>query len=139
VGSTITLSGSTYTPNSTLTVTFDGAALSTSGTCTTDASGNLPASNTCAFTVPAKTAGSYTVTASDGTYSGSATFTVNSAISLIPSAGAGGSPAAVSGSGFAPFAPIAVTFDGSSVSLTASAGMPCTADASGSVGSSALT
>jgi flagellar basal body rod protein FlgG len=131
VGSTVLLSGSYYTPNSTLTVAFNGATLRTSGTCTTDASGYLLASNNCAFTVPATTAGSYTVTVSDGTYTGSATFTVIRAISLIPSAGPGGSAAAVSGSGFAPFARLALTFDGSSVPVTASGGIPCTADASG--------
>src|SRR5205085_1255358 len=102
VGSAVTLSGSNYTPNSTLTVTFGGAALRMSGLCTTDASGYLLASNNCAFTVPATTAGPHTVTASDGTYSGSATFTVIRAISLTPRAGVGGSAAAVSGSGFAP-------------------------------------
>ena len=133
VGSPITLSGSNYTPNSTLTVTFDEAALRMSGICTTDASGNLPASNTCAFTVPATTAGPHTVAVSDGTYSGSATFTVTRAISLSPRTGAVGSPAAVSGSGFAPFAPIAVTFDGSSVPTA------CTADAKGNVSFCAFT
>jgi hypothetical protein len=133
VGSTVLLSGSTYTPNSTLTVTFNGAARRTSGICTTDASGYLLASNNCAFTVPATTAGSYTVTVSDGTYSGSATFTVNPAIGLLPSAGPGGSLAAISGSGFAPFAPIAVSFDGRSVSTF------CTSNATGSISACAFT
>jgi hypothetical protein len=132
-GSLVTLSGSNYTPNSALTVTFNGAALSTSGICTTDASGYLLASNNCAFTVPATTAGSYTVTVSDGTYSGSATFTVNPAIGLLPSAGPGGSLAAVSGSGFAPFAPIAVSFDGRSLSTF------CTSNATGSISACAFT
>jgi hypothetical protein len=133
VGSPITLSGSNYTPNSTLTVTFDEAALRTSGICTTDASGNLPASNNCAFTIPAVPAGSYTVTVSDDTYSGSSTFTVNAALRLIPGAGPAGSSAAVSGSGFAPFSPIAVTFDGRSVDTS------CTANAKGSVNFCAFT
>jgi hypothetical protein len=133
VGSTVLLSGGNYTPNSTLTITFDEAALSTSGICTTDDNGNLPASNNCAFTVPAKAAGSYTVTVSDDTYTVSSTFTVNAALSLIPSAGPGGSSAAVSGSGFAPYSPIAVTFDGSSVETS------CTANAKGNLGFCAFT
>jgi hypothetical protein len=131
VGSLVTLSGSNYTPNSTLTVTFNGAALGTFGICTTDASGYLLASNNCAFTVPATTAGSYTVTVSDGTYSGSATFTVTRGISLIPSAGPVGSLAAVSGSGFTPRRTIALTFGGSSIPVTALGGTPCISDASG--------
>jgi hypothetical protein len=128
VGSAVTLSGSNFKPNSTITVTSDGATLSTSGSCTTDASGNLPASNNCAFTVPDETAGSYTVTvtASDGTYAGSATYTVTPAIDLTPSAGAVGSKAAVSGSGFAPNDIIALTFDGNSVPTS------CTTDVKGS-------
>jgi flagellar basal body rod protein FlgG len=132
-GSTVLLSGSNYTPNSTLTVTFDGAALRTSGICTTDASGNLPASNNCAVTVPATAAGSYTVTVSDGTYTGSSTFTVNPALRLIPSAGPAGSGAGVTGSGFAPFSTIAVTFDGNSV------GTSCIANAKGSISYCAFT
>jgi hypothetical protein len=132
-GSLVTLSGSNYTPNSTLTVTFNGAALSTSGICATDAGGYLLASNNCAFTVPATTAGSYTVTVSDGTYSGSATFTINPAVGLLPSAGPGGSLAAISGTGFAPFAPIAVSFDGRSLSTF------CTSNATGSISACAFT
>jgi uncharacterized protein (DUF2141 family) len=130
-GSTVTLSGSSYTPTTSLTVTFDGTRLKTSGLCTTDASGYLLASNHCAFTVPAVAAGLHTVTASDGTYSGSATFTVTRGISLSPSAGAVGSSVTINGSGFAPFDTIALTFDRSSVSVTASGVTACTTDASG--------
>jgi hypothetical protein len=132
-GSTVTLSGSNFKPNSTITVTFDGTVLSTSGTCTADAKGTLPASNNCAFTVPAETAGSYTMTASDGTYSGRATYTVIPAIDLTPSAGAVGSKAALSGSGFAPNDTITVSFDGSSVATS------CVADANGSFSSCTFT
>jgi hypothetical protein len=131
VGSTVLLSGSTYTPNSTLTVTFNGAARRTSGICTTDASGYLLASNNCAFTVPAVPAGYYTVTVSDGTYSGSATFTVTRSVSLTPRAGLVDSMAAVNGSGFMPYRAIALTFGGSNVPATALGGIPCTTDASG--------
>jgi hypothetical protein len=138
-GSTVTLSGSSYTPDSSITVTFDGTQLKTSGTCTTDASGYLPASNNCAFTIPATTSAPHTVTASDGTYSGSATFTVIRAISLIPSAGPVGSPGAVSGSGFTPHRTIALTFGGSSIPVTASGGIPCITDASGRFSACAYT
>jgi hypothetical protein len=123
VGSTITLSGSNYKAGSTITVTFDGEAVHTSGSCTTDASGKL---NNCTFTVPAATAGDHTVTVSDGTYSGTATYTVGPDLSLSPSAGSPGSGAAVSGSGYAPFGTITVSFDGSGVTTS------CTTDAKGS-------
>src|SRR5205085_6024597 len=124
-GSTVTLSGSNYPPNSTLSVTWEGSKLKTTGTCTTDASGNLPATNTCAFTVPATTAGSYDVTVSVGRSSGSASYTVNAAISLTPSEGSVGSGAAVSGSGFAPDSRIKVTIGDSHVETA------CTSDGNG--------
>jgi hypothetical protein len=127
-GSAVALSGSNFKPNSTITVTSDGAALSTSGTCTADDKDNLPATNACAFTIPAAPAGPHAVTASDGTYSGSATYTVKPAIDLSASAGAVASRDVVSGSGFAPNDIIAVTFDGNSVPTSAS----CTTDAQGS-------
>jgi hypothetical protein len=132
VGSTVMLTGSNYPPNSTLSVTWEDAKLKTTGTCTTDAKGNLPATNNCAFTVPATTAGPYDVTVSAGGLSGSATYTVSTAIGLSPSDGPVGSGAAVSGSGFAPNSPIKVTVGGSSVTLTGLGGaVPCTTDGDG--------
>src|SRR5205085_3202842 len=124
-GSTVTLSGSNYPPNSTLSVTWEGSKLKTTGTCTTDASGNLPATNTCAFTVPATTAGSYDVTVSVGRSSGSASYTVNAAIGLTPGEGSVGSGAAVSGSGFAPDSRIKVTVSDHQVETA------CTTDGNG--------
>jgi hypothetical protein len=129
VGSTITLSGSNYRAGRSITVKFDREEVHTSGSCTTDAGGKL---NNCAFTVPAATAGDHTVTVSEGPYRSTYTFTVSSTLSLSPSAGSPGSSAAVSGSGYAPFATITVTFDGSSVTLTGSGGTSCTTDRHGS-------
>jgi hypothetical protein len=136
-GSTVTLSGSNYAPNSGLTVTFDGTTLSTSGTCTADASGTLPASNNCAFTVPAATAGAHAVSVSDGTYAGTYAFTVtvDPALSLAPSAGAVGSTVVISGSGYAAGGTILLTFDGSTPPNTPA----CTADATGSFSNCAFT
>jgi hypothetical protein len=128
VGSTVVLSGSNYMPDSSVSVKFDGTPLSTSGTCTTDDKGKLPASNNCAFTVPAAAAGPHAVTASDGTHAGSATYTFIPAIDLSASAGAVGDKATVSGRGFAPNDIIALTFDGNSVPTSTS----CTTDATGS-------
>src|SRR5205085_1634643 len=118
--STAAVNGSGYAPNAPITVSFNGSSVATS--CTADASGHFSA---CTFTVPAAPAGTHPVTASDGTYSGITTFTVKPAISLTTSAGAAGSSAAVSGSGFQANTTIALTFDGSSVATS------CTANASG--------
>jgi hypothetical protein len=133
VGSTVKLTGSNYPPNTALSVTWEDTKLKTSGTCTTDAQGTLPASNNCAFTVPATTAGPYDVTVSAGKFSGSATYTVSTAISLTPGEGAVGSGAAVSGSGFAGGSPIKVTVGDHHVTLTALGGAaPCITDGNGS-------
>jgi hypothetical protein len=128
------LSGSNYQANDSLRVRIDGITLRTSGTCTADASGTLPATNNCAFTVPNVSTGPHTVTVSDGTYYGTATFRVSDgtwngtdspAISVTPSAGPVPGSAAVSGSGFTPDSRIALTIDGSSVSTD------CKTDADG--------
>src|SRR5947209_8589407 len=60
-------------------------------------------------------------------------YTINPAISLTPSAGAGGSSIAVSGRGFVPHGTITLRVDGSPVSTS------CTADASGSFSPCAFT
>src|SRR2546423_986576 len=133
VGSAVMLNGSNYTPNSTLAVRFDGSKVSTSGICTTDAKGNLPATNNCAFTIPATSAGPHAVTVSDGTYSGSATYTVNTALSVTPEAGPVASAAAVSGSAFAPYSPIKVTVGDSHVDTA------CATDAKGNLSYCAFT
>src|SRR5207248_633282 len=127
VGSAVTLSGSSYAPNSILTVTFDGAALTTSGICITDASGYLLESGRGSCSERATTAGLHTVTASDGTaYSASAIFTVSPtiftvipaiyavtpAISLNRIAGAVGSTVLLSGSTYTPNSTLTITFNG---------------------------
>ena len=72
-GSSIAVSGSGFKANGTITLTFDGSSVATS--CTTDANGSF---SPCAFTVPAATAGTHTVTATDssGNFASAARFTV---------------------------------------------------------------
>lgn len=73
-GDVITISGSGFAVNSPITATFDGTALTLSGTATTDDTGSF----TATFAVPAtETPGSYTVNVADnqGT-SASSTFVV---------------------------------------------------------------
>jgi hypothetical protein len=119
----IAVSGRGFAPNSTITVAVDGSG----GTyCKADATGSF---SSCAYTVPAETGGTHTLTASDGiansasaiysasafagytnpappasfTSSGQATNTGdNPAIRLSSGAGKVGSNIAVSGSGFEP-------------------------------------
>jgi hypothetical protein len=58
--SSIAVSGSGFTPDGPITLTFDGRRVATS--CTADATGSF---SYCAFTIPAVAAGTHTVTASD--------------------------------------------------------------------------
>ncbi|TLX92779.1 MAG: hypothetical protein E6K93_04050, partial [Thaumarchaeota archaeon] len=75
-GSTIAVSGNSFLPNSAVTVSYDGAAVSTNpGTITTDSSGSF----TATFTEPAPSTGAHTVIAKDAASGlASAQFTVTS-------------------------------------------------------------
>jgi hypothetical protein len=124
--STATVSGSGYAPFSTVTLTFGGSSATLTGPdgapCTTDAQGSF---SNCGYTIPVKPAGLEPVTASDGTNSGTYTYTVSPAFTLSPSEGPVGSSAAANGTGYTAYAPITVTVDGSSVTA------PCQANSSG--------
>src|SRR5205085_10372397 len=102
--------GTDYTAYASLSVKFDGEDVTTS--CKADASGNVSG---CAFTVPATTGGEHTVKVSDGTYTGTASYTVGPSLSLIGSGtGAPGTSLTVRGSGFVS-GTATLTFDGISV------------------------
>src|SRR3989475_3584322 len=75
-GSTIAVSGNSFLSNSAVTVSYDGAAVTTNpGTITTDSSGSF----TATFTEPAPSTGSHTVIAKDAASGlASAQFTVTS-------------------------------------------------------------
>jgi hypothetical protein len=122
VGTTVTVSGTGYVSNAgnsgypSLTVTFDGVAITTSPTqCTANVYGVL---NSCTFTVPASTAGAHTVKVADGSgNSATASFTTTSSISISPSS----EPSfyrntavtiTVTGTGFASGSAITVKYDG---------------------------
>src|SRR2546425_8620629 len=82
-GSTIAVSGNTFLSNSAVTVSYDGAAVTTNpGTITTDSSGSFAAT----FTEPAPSTGSHTVIAKDAASGlASAQFTVTSTTSSTTS------------------------------------------------------
>ena len=75
-GSPVGLTGSGFADSSTLTVTFNNAAVTTSPTpITSTSTGAIPSGAT--FTVPTIAAGLYTVTVTDGSNPASASFTVS--------------------------------------------------------------
>jgi hypothetical protein len=108
VGSSVTVSGSNYIPGSTVTVKFDALTMLTFGATAT---GTLPATGNT-FVVPTTASGSHTVSASDGTNTGTASFTVNGpTLTLNPTSGNVGVSVAVSGSNYVPGAIVTVKFD----------------------------
>lgn len=118
VGDTVTISGSNFPANSTITATYDGAALSLSGTTTTTSAGSIPSGVT--FNVPASVTGSHTVRVTAGGQTGSASFAVSPAISLSPSSGGAGTSDSISGTGFAANTTVTATFGGAPVTLSGS-------------------
>jgi hypothetical protein len=107
-GSSVTVTGSGWVPNSTVALNFAGSPM----TVIADANGNIAA----AMSVPATAiVGANTVTAADtlGNAALPATFTVpGAAISVEPQEGGPGTAVTISGTGFAGYAPIQVTFGG---------------------------
>src|SRR5205085_8765019 len=110
---------------------FDGSRRPTSGNCTTNDKGNLPASQDCTFTLPAETAGTYNVTVTDGTYSYTTTYTVKPNVELNVDEGFVDSNVSVSGTGYSSFRPITLEFGDTTVALTDDSGKACTSGASG--------
>ena len=114
VGTTVTVSGANFYPSSTVTIKYSG---STVATTKSTASGSLPSGVT--FTVPASTAGSHLVSATDSKgYTIAATFTVIPAIQLNPTYGPVTTSVAVTGTGFASYSSLTATFGGASVTLS---------------------
>lgn len=89
VGSTVTVSGSGFAPNSAFSATLAGSSVTLSGTATTDGSGNIPSGMT--FTVPFSASGAQQVVVTDSdSNSASATFTITPSISLNSTSGSVG-------------------------------------------------
>ncbi|MGD0476806.1 MAG: hypothetical protein ABSB29_01405 [Nitrososphaerales archaeon] len=89
-GVPVAITGGNFVASHGLTITYDGSTAGMPTTCTTDTSGNI--NSDCAFTVPSSVLGSYTIAASDGTNSPTATFKVT--LLGVPSSGGwgGGGP-----------------------------------------------
>jgi len=109
VGSTATIQGTGWVPNSQITLSFAGSQM----TVVADANGNIAA----AMSVPAgATAGPNKISAMDPVYTNfalPATFTIPGAfITLDKSEGSAGDPVTITGSGFTGYAPVTVTFGG---------------------------
>lgn len=112
-GATVQITGKGFTPNRTITLRFDGIIVSTSPSLpSTDVNGNF----TITFLVPTTFGGAHQVTITDGTYSATATYTLQATANLSTVYDMIGNSVTVSGSGFAANGVILVTFDGIALS-----------------------
>ena len=116
VGSSVSVSGSNFAPNSIIVLEFDSTVLTTSpATITTSPTGSFSAS----FTVPTSSPGNHNVIATDDSAnqnSAQTAFTVKPSISIAPQSGRKNTNnfvIAVSGQNFAINSIITITFDGS--------------------------
>src|SRR3989475_1972741 len=112
-GTTVTVTGNTFSANSAITISFDGTRVSTNPTTiTTSSTGTF----TATFTVPTSSlAGSHLVRVSDAsgshTYWGSFIVGPSAAISLSPTSANVGSAVKVTGTNFSPYSRVGIYFD----------------------------
>ena len=119
-GITVTIVGSGFGASQTVTITYGTTAVTTTpATVTTNTSGGF----SCSFTAPAGQAGTFTVSASDGIYTATASFvaTFSATISEQTSAsspGHVGMSLTIEGTGFLPSTTVTVTYASDPVQFT---------------------
>ena len=117
IGTVVTVSGSNYVPSGSVVVKF---GLTTVLTLTASSSGALPSSGNT-FVVPTITSGSQTVSATDGTNTATASFSVTApTLTLNPTSGPPGTVVTVSGANYVPSGTVTIKFD-STTELTLTA------------------
>ncbi len=121
VGDEVTVSGTEFSPDDTVTIYLDGVSV---GTAPTNEDGNF----TFAFDIPASPGGSHTIKAEDTEdLSDTATLTVQASIIVNPTSGIIGSGVGVGGYGFGANKAITILFNNFPVTLIA----PVITDANG--------
>ena len=122
VGDTLAISGNGFAANETITYKIGNITLTVNPVNLSSSKGVL---SDVTFTVPALASGTYTVTVSDAEqHSATASFTISANIAITPTGGPVGTQIAVTGNGFAPGAPVSITWENSTtpiVTTTASA------------------
>jgi len=107
VGTTVTVTGNNFAVSKPITIQINGVAVPTSpSSIISNSTGGFSAM----ITIPAETAGSQTISATDGTTSSSKNFNVVPNISLSPVKGGGGTTVTITGTGFAGSSPVTITF-----------------------------
>jgi len=123
VGTNVTFTGYGFPASSSSTTIL--VQVSWSGGLACAAGTNTVGTFVCSYVIPSAFEGSHTFTASYGSYSASAVFTVNATLTITPSSGPVGTLVTFEGTGFAPNNAMAVNWSGGLVacsSTTNSAG-----------------
>ncbi|ADJ26564.1 conserved hypothetical protein [Dehalogenimonas lykanthroporepellens BL-DC-9] len=107
VGSSVTVTGSGFSANTSVSFEWDGSAISGVTAVTTNATGSF----TKTFNIPAATSGEHTITARDATGPAEAVYTVAAKITLNPTSGTAGSTVSVQGNGFQTTGSVSITYD----------------------------
>jgi len=105
VGTSVTVTGSSFASNSQIMVYYDGLPV---GNGTTSSTGAFKV----IFAVPSSIRGAHTVRASDGVNSITSPFTVTSSLSRSPTSGSVGTNITLTGYGFSPSAIVTIKWDG---------------------------
>jgi large repetitive protein len=119
-GTLVTVNGYGFLASTTVTVDFNGGAVTTTPSpCVTNSAGSFA----CKFTVAVVPYGMYTVKGTDGVNSPSAPFTVTASLNFVaPPNGPVGTLVHASGDGYAESSAITFTFDGIAVATSCSTG-----------------
>jgi hypothetical protein len=116
-GTTVTVTGSGFQANGTISITYNGVIMTTSlSPVTANSSGGFIAT----FTASALPAGIYSVVVSDATRTASAQFTSIATATMTPASGSVGTSIIASGTGFKAKSAVYANFDGAQVALGAS-------------------
>jgi len=116
-GTTVTVTGSGFQTNGTISITYNGVNVTTNPSPVT---ANNSGSFTASFTASALPAGIYSVVASDVTRTASAQFTSIATATMTPVSGSVGTSITASGTGFKPKSAVYANFDDTQVALGAS-------------------
>lgn len=105
VGTSVTITGTAFLPNSLARVFYDGLQV---GNATTSGTGGFKV----IFAIPSSTAGVHNILATDGVNSIPTTFTVTSSMTRAPTSGIVGTTITLTGYGYAASSTITVKWDG---------------------------
>jgi hypothetical protein len=111
VGTSVTVTGTSFGSNAAILVTFDGESVAS-------ANANVNGAFTATFSVPAATGGNHTVNISDRSRNITFNFSVTTSVVMSPLSGVVGTPITLTGTGFGPQRTLTIKYDTTNISTT---------------------